>query len=1848
MHTSSIKAKCIGTIADEKNNFVYWFVIAKTPGFDDFIPGAAKLSPLPYINLILRKKIVEDVIDNGQNTNNRIGLEYVFVDLFNVLGFFKFLSKPIEDITLDFDDILNSKIGVGPFSVADEPIIRYNILTGINIIDDMLFFTNNISEPKKINITRSILGTKTNNTQQLEHTRLFTNNSLLGYVKEEHVTVIKKAPKYPLVLEMDDGVETLQGNTSGIINTFEFPTTLSAGDILSNIRLEPLPNLDPNNISSYNFNIQEGDILIIDNYSQVIPITPINNFTIKVVINNIRIVYLAGQLPYYFLQVEVLSVDTLAVLGTDADNMYTYVFSKFLDQEKVFEYKFPRFAYRYKYEDGEYSSFSPFSEIAFLPGNFDYHPRKGYNLGMTNRLINLYLKEFVTEDMPLDVVSIDLLYKESDSNNVYVIKTLYKNQSDVINDPDSSFFYYNNLTSNVAVRSDNVQNFLSKKRRGRYKVNSEAIYALLSSNQLLRPFDNVPVRALAQEVSGNRIIYGNYLQNRDLINANEEYEFNGDLLEFLMLQSENSLELNEYGYYTDFGEQNVLGLDVFLKNFSKEVTTLKPHKSLKSIRQYQVGVVYLDEYGRETPVLTTPDSSVKISKQEADKSTQLAAKLQGLPPSFAKGFKFYVKETSSEYYNLAMDRFYDAEDGNIWLAFPSADRNKVDEETFLILKKTVDSSDLVSDQARYKIIAIENEAPDYIKIENLPIGVLVHTGVGTSDTNVFGTTASNFPTVTQNTFALQSKAFQNTSSQNLIQEVNQKNSKIYVRFENTTTNQKTKDYEITALTNGSAGFSGNTISTTPSTVQFAIKEKLTTDIEFILDDPTSPTAVKVDTNVIFTKKQVKNSPKFNGRFFVKIYNDAIIQQNITSTSDNRYSVVSERKFYFLSPDHVALHSDQSAGPLNFPDPAAPTVDWHTSFGVIHPNANLVSSIPEPYSDGDFYMGTKLKDFWYTFTSFFRVRNDLSISDRATTAGEQAFEDVWYVDGHASAGTYFSEDHTNASSFPPTSSPLVAGSAKTFIGEINEGTHQGMGITNYSNSSVMEIGFGGLQPDPLNTDGDSSQDYYQRYANEFFQNSSFSVPQQNFDNWWASPSIGQTAVYGQDNNGLGWTKGSHSIYSFGDKNSNYKAGIFDQQSFVKHLKQGMKFRWKEDPDANVYTVMGVTDYYVLRYDVIGKKHQSQQARYHKLRPENYQKNWRLTLDRPMVWNPIDGTGLDSSHDPMNGFSPNSFFSEKADSTLSGQSSAIGYTIQILEPIYDDNVLSENPAVWETQPKENVGLDVYYEASKEYPIKLDNLNISSIIKIGSTINFVTPIRLSNTIAQDEIKVIDAFVEDENVIVVINNQITSNLPLPYLVNINDDQRSITYSVTSFQIQAPDANYENGKTRLVISNNIHNSTIELNWFNCYSFGNGVESNRIEDNFNKIFIDNGAVASTTTDPEDIYKKDRRKNGLIFSGLYNSTSSVNNLNQFIQAEPITKEINPNYGSIQKLFSRSTASGDLIVFCEDKVLKVLADKDALFNADGNANLTASTNVLGQAIPFVGDYGISKNPESFASESYRAYFTDKQRSAVLRLSMDGITPISEYGMSDWFKDNLQKYNSIIGSYDENKNEYNVTLKNDFGFAQVEDLDESGPDVIPEDNQPDVINDGYNRVIITDDLIYLSAYTISYSEKVSGWVSFKSFIPEMGVSCANKYLTFNLGDMYLHHPKTRVPRNTFYWDGVDGTLSDHYTQSSITFVFNQEPSIIKDFKTLNYEGTKSRTYLNTDPNYINLNNYQAKNGWYAKKIQTDKDSGEVKFFVEKEGKWFNYIKANKIILSNKQIKNLDTSSIQGLGFSEEIIEN
>ena len=88
-----------------------------------------------------------------------------------------------------------------------------------------------------------------------------------------------------------------------------------------------------------------------------------------------------------------------------------------------------------------------------------------------------------------------------------------------------------------------------------------------------------------------------------------------------------------------------------------------------------------------------------------------------------------------------------------------------------------------------------------------------------------------------------------------------------------------------------------------------------------------------------------------------------------------------------------------------------------------------------------------------------------------------------------------------------------------------------------------------------------------------------------------------------------------------------------------------------------------------------------------------------------------------------------------------------------------------------------------------------------------------------------------------------------------------------------------------------------------------------------------------------------------------------------------------------------------------MLKVLFGKDALFNADGTTNLSGVEQVLGQHIAYKGEYGISRNPESFAFDGFNIYFTDSKRGCVIRLGNDGLTEISYYGLRQWFRDNFK---------------------------------------------------------------------------------------------------------------------------------------------------------------------------------------------------------------------------------------------------
>ena len=324
------------------------------------------------------------------------------------------------------------------------------------------------------------------------------------------------------------------------------------------------------------------------------------------------------------------------------------------------------------------------------------------------------------------------------------------------------------------------------------------------------------------------------------------------------------------------------------------------------------------------------------------------------------------------------------------------------------------------------------------------------------------------------------------------------------------------------------------------------------------------------------------------------------------------------------------------------------------------------------------------------------------------------------------------------------------------------------------------------------------------------------------------------------------------------------------------------------------------------------------------------------------------------------------------------------------------------------------------------------------------------------------------------------------------------------------------------------------LPYFNCYSYGNGVESNRIRDDFNAKVIGKGSKVSSVLD--DVYSEETRGAGLIHSGIFNSTSGVNELNQFIAGLNITKDLNPIYGTIQKLYARDT---DLVVLAEDKCFRVLADKNALFNADGSSNVAASNRVLGSVTPFVGEFGISKNPESFASFGFRTYFVDKARGAVMRLSRDGLTKISSNGMSDYFGDNLKlnTTGNIIGSYDSDAGSYNVCI-----------------------NVP----------------IAANTESVAFKEKVNGWTTTLSYAPEAGISLNNEYYTFKNGQMWEHSNETR---SNFYTVQHDST---------VTPIINDAPTSVKNFKTLSYEGTAGWTAeIKTDQQDGAVTNWQKREG-------------------------------------------------------------
>lgn len=155
------------------------------------------------------------------------------------------------------------------------------------------------------------------------------------------------------------------------------------------------------------------------------------------------------------------------------------------NQENFLEDRFICFAYRYRYDDGEYSATSQWSAPAFQPNPFEFSINSFLNEGMIN-LNNTAVITYNTGG-PL-VKGIDLLFKEAQSNVIKVIEKLSKAELGLADNTNYTYTFSNSK-----------------------------IFTILPESELLRLYDNVPLLAKAQTIMGNRLMYGNYVEGYDVV-----------------------------------------------------------------------------------------------------------------------------------------------------------------------------------------------------------------------------------------------------------------------------------------------------------------------------------------------------------------------------------------------------------------------------------------------------------------------------------------------------------------------------------------------------------------------------------------------------------------------------------------------------------------------------------------------------------------------------------------------------------------------------------------------------------------------------------------------------------------------------------------------------------------------------------------------------------------------------------------------------------------------------------------------------------------------------------------------------------------------------------------------------------------------------------------------------------------------------------------------------------------------------------------------------------------------------------------------------------------------------------
>ncbi len=387
-------------------------------------------------------------------------------------------------------------------------------ITGISVIEDLLFFTDNRNQPRKINLN-------------------LANNSY--YFNESGISVAKYNPYKPI----------------NVLNKVTTPTT-------TNSSTATLAIADTTGIYKGMLAVQYGNAAM----------QPQDYLYVTAVNTNTSVVLNAAPAT--------VNADDVTFLATTmtGENI-TFDFNSGSADEwpgdpDYLEDKFVRFSYRFQFDDGEYSLMAPFTQIAFIPkqkgyflsGNEDDAYRSTIVEFMENGVQNVELhiplpdigsKVIDNNSGTYKIQNLQILYKESDGRAVKVLDTIQASEW-TTDYPNSNIYTY--------------------------QYQSRKPFRTLPENQTIRVYDKIPVKALAQETAGNRIIYGNF-KNKYTPPATLDY----------LIGTGDKSQQEGFDNWAEY-----------------------PSHSLKQNRNYQVGFVLIDKFGRQSDVVL---SSVRLLNLKA-------------------------------------------------------------------------------------------------------------------------------------------------------------------------------------------------------------------------------------------------------------------------------------------------------------------------------------------------------------------------------------------------------------------------------------------------------------------------------------------------------------------------------------------------------------------------------------------------------------------------------------------------------------------------------------------------------------------------------------------------------------------------------------------------------------------------------------------------------------------------------------------------------------------------------------------------------------------------------------------------------------------------------------------------------------------------------------------------------------------------------------------------------------------------------------------------------------------------------------------------------------------------------